>query len=85
MKKKIVAGILGIVILLGGAGSYVYANTANPSNWWSFEEMQPYMEEMHPGFSTEQQQEMFNDCHGENGYYSDRNRSRGMMNNYNFD
>ena len=82
MKKKIVAGILGI-ILIGGAGSYAYANTVSPGDWWSFEEMQPYMDEMHPGFSTDQQQEMYNDCHGENGSYS--NGSRGMMNNYNFD
>ncbi|WP_138416150.1 hypothetical protein [Aquibacillus sediminis] len=66
MKKLVISIIIGAVIL-GGATTYVSAQT-NGNEWFNFEDMQPYMEQMHPNFSTEQQQQMFNDCHGENGY-----------------
>lgn len=62
--KKMMAAILIVTVLLGGT-SYAVA-ASNENNFFSFEQMQPYIEQMHPNFSNDQQQEMFNDCHGEN-------------------
>lgn len=43
--------------------------------------MKPYIEEMHPNLSPEQQEEMFNNCHGENGMMQNNTGFRDMMNN----
>ncbi|GAA0497679.1 hypothetical protein GWK91_15415 [Virgibacillus sp. MSP4-1] len=78
--KKLLTGLLAGGLLLGGA-SFVAAET-NGYGPFSFEEMQPFMEEMHPDFSREQQEQMFNDCHGEDGYMRNQTEYRGMMNNF---
>lgn len=78
--KKLVIGILTGTVLLGGA-TFVAADS-NGGNFFNFEDMKPFMEKMHPGLSVEQQEEMFNFCHGENGLMKENTEFRGMMNNF---
>ncbi|GGK05029.1 hypothetical protein GCM10007063_29280 [Lentibacillus kapialis] len=79
--KKIFIGLLTSFLVLGG-GTFVFAH-GNGENTFNFEDMQPYMEEMHPNFSEEDQRAMFNDCHGDGGYMQNNNNEfRGMMNNF---
>ncbi|MBU8908735.1 hypothetical protein [Desertibacillus haloalkaliphilus] len=68
--KKIIIGVLTGAVLLGGT-TFVAANS-NGSDGFTFEEMKPFIEQMHPNLSSDQQEEMFNACHGEGG----------MMNNF---
>jgi hypothetical protein len=42
----------------------------------------PHIEEMHPNLSPEQQEEMFNACHGENGMMQNHSKFRDRMNNF---
>jgi len=78
--KKIIIGILTGAVLVGGA-TFAAADS-NGDNFFNFEDMKPFMEEMHPELSVEQQKEMFNFCHGENGVMQDNAEFRGMMNNF---
>ena len=78
MKKKLVIGLLTGAILLGGAGTYAYAQTNG------FQEMKPFMEKMHPELSESELEEMYKKCHGdgENGMmHGDKDR-QNMMNNF---
>src|SRR5699024_344930 len=77
--KKLVIGILTGAVLLGSA-TFVAAES-NGNGFFNFEEMKPYIEEMHPNLSPEQQEEMFNNCHGENGMMQNNTGFRDMMNN----
>lgn len=77
--KKLVIGILTGAVLLGSA-TFVAAES-NGNGLFNFEEMKPYIEEMHPNLSPEQQEEMFNNCHGENGMMQNNTGFRDMMNN----
>lgn len=77
--KKLVIGVLTGAVLLEGA-SFVAAES-NGDDFYNFEEMKPYIEQMHPNFSPEQQEEMFNVCHGEDGLMQNSKEFRGMMNN----
>ncbi|MCU9599881.1 hypothetical protein [Pallidibacillus thermolactis] len=61
MKKKFAISLLTGAILLGGAGTFAYAQTGG------FEEMKPHMEKAHPELSTQELQKMYNDCHGDGG------------------
>ena len=63
MKKKLVIGLLTGAILLGGAGTFAFAQTDG------FQEMKPFMEKMHPELSSNELEQMYNACHGdgENG------------------
>ena len=77
MKKKLVIGLLTGAILLGGAGTYAYAQTDG------FQEMKPFMEKMHPELSSNELEQMYEECHGdgENGMmHGDKDR-QNMMNN----
>lgn len=78
--KKIIIGILTGAALFGGV-TFVAADSIK-DNFFDFEDMKPFMEEMHPELSTEQQEEMFNFCHGENKVMEDNAKFRGMMNNF---
>ena len=61
MKKKLISfGI--VVVLVLGIGNAVYANGSD--NGWSFEEMLPFMKEMHPEMNEQQMEQMYQDCHG---------------------
>lgn len=64
--KKIQIG-LGIVFLLLSASTFTFAQTEKgESGVFSFNEMQSFMERMHPNFTYEEQKEMFDTCHGAN-------------------
>jgi hypothetical protein len=65
--KKIIIGILAGAVIIGGAATYTFADT-NENNQF-FNEMRPYMEKMHPNFSNEDYEAMFNFCHG-NGQFN---------------
>ncbi|WP_077214771.1 hypothetical protein [Bacillus dakarensis] len=64
MKRKLFAGIFSAAFILG-AGTLTFA--ASNDGIFDFEEMKPYMEEMHPDLTEEEQKEMFEACHGEGG------------------
>src|SRR5699024_11741252 len=70
--------LTGAVLL--GSATFVAAES-NGNGFFNFEEMKPYIEEMHPNLSPEQQEEMFNNCHGENGMMQNNTGFRDMMNN----
>ncbi|MDQ0232418.1 MULTISPECIES: hypothetical protein [Bacillaceae] len=73
MKKKLAIGLLTGAILLGGAG-FAYAQTDG------FQEMKPFMEKMHPELSTNELEQMYNDCHGDGGMMQDTEKAKNMMN-----
>ncbi|AST91713.1 MAG: hypothetical protein ABF649_07780 [Bacillus sp. (in: firmicutes)] len=75
--KKLVVGILTGAVVLGGA-----TFAAADSNVFNFKDMKPFIEQMHPNLSLEQQEQMFNACHGENGFMQNGTNSRNMMNNF---
>ena len=62
MKNKLLAGI-GITILSFGIGSAVYADV----NELNFQDMLPFMKQMHPGATDQQLNEMYESCHGSDG------------------
>ncbi|UNK20952.1 hypothetical protein MNQ98_13430 [Paenibacillus sp. N3/727] len=62
MKNKFLAGI-GVAVLTFGLGTMVYADV----NDLSFQDMLPFMKQMHPGASEQQLNEMYESCHGNNG------------------
>lgn len=61
MKKKLAISLLTGAIILGGAGTFAYAQAGG------FEEMKPYMEKAHPELSNQELEQMYNACHGEGG------------------
>ncbi|MFC7680276.1 hypothetical protein [Paenibacillus sp. GCM10028914] len=78
MKNKWIAG-LGVAVLTLGIGTAVYAET----NEMSFQEMLPFMKQMHPGASDQQLNEMYQDCHGNNNGMMQnqvQNREEGSYN-----
>ena len=79
MKKKLAIGILTGAIILGGAGTFAYAQAnedANGNGLLNFGQMKPYIEEMHPDLTTEEQKEMFDSCHGEGGMMENEHEHR---------
>ena len=67
MKKKLVVGILTGAFILG-AGTLTFAQTnGEGEGLLNFGQMKPYIEQMHPNLTTQEQKEMFDDCHGECG------------------
>mgnify|MGYP001248576379 CR=1 FL=1 len=77
--KKFIIGVISGAVLLGSA-SFVAAES-NGNGFLNFEDMKPHIEQMHPDLSPEQQEEMFNNCHGDDGLMKDNMAFRGMMNN----
>jgi hypothetical protein len=76
MKKKLVIGLLTGAILLGGAGTYAYAQTDG------FQEMKPFMEKMHPELSSNELEQMYNNCHEDEGMMQgSTENTQNMMNN----
>ncbi|MCF3942275.1 hypothetical protein [Oceanobacillus alkalisoli] len=62
MKKKLISGGLVIVLALG-IGNVVYAHGGSDSGW-NFQEMLPFMKEMHPEMDKQKMKEMYQKCHG---------------------
>ncbi|WP_338472962.1 hypothetical protein R4Z10_09665 [Niallia sp. XMNu-256] len=75
MKKKLIIGLLTGAIVLGGAGTFAYAQTDG------FQEMKPFMEKMHPELSTNELEQMYNSCHGDGGMMENTEQTKNMMNN----
>ncbi|WP_054957873.1 hypothetical protein [Paenibacillus dakarensis] len=59
MKNKWLAAI-GVAVLTFGIGTAVYADV----NDVTFQEMLPFMKQMHPGATDQQLNEMYQNCHG---------------------
>ncbi|MFD1040233.1 hypothetical protein ACFQ3N_17815 [Virgibacillus byunsanensis] len=74
MKKKMVTLSLAAVMVLG-LGNVVFAHSGPSDNGWSFEEMIPFMKEMHPEMEQQEMEQMYQDCHGSN------NNGSPVMNN----
>lgn len=85
MKWKLTVGILSTAFILS-AGTLTFAETnGDGTSIFNFEQMKPYIQEMHPNLSEEEQLEMFNRCHGENGMmrdFQDTEKPRDIMNNF---
>lgn len=76
MKKKLI-GLLLVVFILGAATMAFAQVDENGQLSFSFEEMLPFMQKMHPDWSQEELQQMFESCHGANGEGSGA-RMQGM-------
>jgi hypothetical protein len=72
MKKMIISGAITVILVLS-ISNIVFAHDGE--NGWSFNEMLPMMKEMHPSFSDEQLEQMYQDCHSN----STQNQSSEMM------
>jgi hypothetical protein len=82
--RKWAVGILSSALVLGAGTAVFAAGTNNSGEGSSFEEMLPFMQEMHPDSSKEDLQEMYNSCHQEGGMMEGTNKegmnSENMMN-----
>ncbi|QKY69324.1 hypothetical protein [Lentibacillus sp. CBA3610] len=81
--KKLFISILAGAFIIGGTGTLAFANAGGEegNGPFNFGQMKPYIEEMHPDLSTQQQKEMFDNCHGEDGYMQNFN-NQGMMSDF---
>lgn len=67
MKKKLIIVITAMVLGLG-IGTVAMANSdSEVFENFNFQDMLPFMQDMHPNFDEEQLEEMYESCHGENG------------------
>lgn len=72
--KKIIVGIAGLAIILGG-GSLAFAESnTNQNEIINFGQMKPHIEQMHPDLSTQEQKQMFDACHGKDGMMHEHNQ-----------
>lgn len=80
--KKIVIGLISTAVILGG-GTLAFADSnGNGEGLLNFGQMKPFIEEMHPNLSTQEQKQMFDACHGEDGSNQDTEKDvKNMMNN----
>jgi hypothetical protein len=75
MMKKWAVGLLSSALILGAGTAVFAAGTDNTENGFSFENMLPFMEKMHPNSNKEELKEMYNTCHKEGGMMG----GKGMM------
>lgn len=75
--KKLLLSILTASLIIGIATAAM-AQQDKEVNPLNFEEMKPFMEKMHPNFSDDELNKMFESCHGENGMM--RNMNSDKMN-----
>lgn len=80
MKWKKAVALLLIVVGLFGAGTLAFAQGDQGKAPWnlSFEQMLPFMQQMHPNLSGDQLKNMYDACHGpngimQNGFFSGQN------------
>lgn len=83
MKKKIVLGLVSAAFILG-AGTAVYgATTDTEEGLLNFKKMLPYMQEMHPDFSEQELEDMYNTCHGSDSEQNTQTQqTTNMMNRF---
>ena len=81
MKKKLMVGIISGAFILG-AGSFAFAATnGEGEGLLNFGQMKPYIEQMHPDLTNQEQKEMFDACHGKGGMMENYNgNTNSMMN-----
>ncbi|MGO4889665.1 CUE domain-containing protein [Anaerobacillus sp. MEB173] len=81
MKKRIIAVLATFLVL--GAGTTAIAST-DVFEDFTFENMLPFMKQMHPNMDEEQLQGMYETCHGENGMMNRMpvEQRQQMMNRY---
>ena len=82
MKKKLLVGILSGAFILGTGTLTFAASNGEGEGLLNFGQMKPYIEEMHPDLTTQEQKEMFDACHGEGGMMENNNGENvsNMMN-----
>lgn len=82
MKKLLMGGAVTALLLIGSIGAVWAAEYVTPKvpDEKTFNEMLPFMKEMHPGVSDETIKEMYNSCHS-NGGMMGNGGSAGMMGN----
>lgn len=81
MKKKLIVGLLTGAVLLGGAGVTFAASNGNGEEPLNFGQMLPFMQQMHPDYSTKELKQMYDSCHGANGV-TQNTSANNMMNNF---
>lgn len=80
MKKKLIVVITAMALVLG-IGTVALANSdSEVFENFNFQEMLPFMQEMHPDFDEEQLEEMYESCHGEGGIMNGQ-RGRNIQGN----
>lgn len=68
--------LAAFVVLSIGNVVFAHGNTENGDrNGWSFNEMVPFMQDIHPEMDQQEMEKMYQDCHGSNG-----NRAPNMNN-----
>jgi hypothetical protein len=75
MMKKWAVGLLSSALILGAGTAVIAAGNDNTENRFSFENMLPFMEKMHPNSNKEELKEMYDTCHKEGGMMD----GKGMM------
>ncbi len=70
--KKLLLSMLTASLIIGIATAAM-AQQDKEVDTFNFEEMKPFMEKMHPNFSTDELKKMFESCHGENGMMKNMN------------
>lgn len=73
MKSKLLT-VLGVTVLTLGIGTAAYAAGGGLN---SFNEMLPFMKQMHPQMNDSELEQMYNNCHQREG----NTNFRGMMRN----
>lgn len=73
MKRKLITG-LGAILLTAGIGTAVYADAGG----YTFEDMLPFMKQMHPQATEQQLNDMYENCHGSGGMMENYRGSRMM-------
>lgn len=79
--KKIILTILSAAFVLGAGTAVFAANEGTEEGIFNFEKMKPQMQEMHPDFSDQQLDDMYNSCHGADGEQNAQNQ-QNMMNRF---
>ncbi|MHC0038488.1 hypothetical protein [Pseudoneobacillus sp. C159] len=81
--KKWSVGLLCSALVFGAGTAVFAAGTSNLDNEFSFENILPFMEKMHPNSSKEDLKEMYDTCHKNGGMMNENGMpSENMMNKF---
>ncbi|WP_042458319.1 hypothetical protein [Neobacillus dielmonensis] len=79
--KKLVIGVFSAAFLLGAGTAVFAAGNNDSSSGFSFEEMLPFMQKMHPDSSQQDLENMYKACQ-ESGGTMGSTKSLNMMNRF---